>query len=383
MRRLREPVVARRGGDALRVDRLRVLAEGVEQRGRGERVDQARDPAARRVDLLHRRAAERIPRAAAHPHAMLDVFDRLLQRQRPQTVTHSDALPQRRVGEAVDAHLQLRLSDEQHGQEVLIVELKVRQQADLVERRLRRDELGLVDDQHRLAAAFAKLEELGVDLVEKAVAEAARLEAEAARNRSEKLRGREARVDQEHDRARLAEAVDEGAGERGLSRADVADEQRQLLLLHRVLQTRQRLAVLCALVEKRRIRSLPEGLGREAEERFVRGRIVTEGAGRGAQGAGGVLATAPSAPRPLRPVRSYAGFGAKIACASLIVTFGCDWMPIFCTTGPRRFCAKLSKSDCLSHRSRTWKPSSPNQETWNFAPFGTSPSQFTSRRACS
>src|ERR1051326_2812136 len=272
-----QPVLVRGGGDALRIDRLRVLAERVEQRRRGERVDQPRDPAAGRVNLLHRRAAERVARAAADAHAMLDVRDRLLQRQRPEAVAQADALPQRRVGGTVDARFELRLSDEQHREQILIVELEVRQQADLVERRLRGDELRLVDDQHRLAAAFVQLEELGVDLVEQVVAEAARLEAEAARNRSEKLRRGEARVDQQHDRAGVAEAVDQRAGERRLSRADVADEQRQLLLLDRVLEPRQRLAVLRALVQKRGIWRLPEGPGRETEERFVRAAILPSG----------------------------------------------------------------------------------------------------------
>src|SRR2546430_1855800 len=88
-----QPMLARRGDDALRVDRLGVFAERVEQRRRGEGVDQPRDPAARGVDLLHGRAAERVPRAAADADAMLDVLDRLFERQRSEAVAHAAPAP--------------------------------------------------------------------------------------------------------------------------------------------------------------------------------------------------------------------------------------------------------------------------------------------------
>src|SRR5205085_6146677 len=81
MRVLRRHAVFARGGvDAGGIDRRRVFAEGVEERGRGEGVDQARDAAAQRVNLHHRFAAERIARAAGDADAMLDVFERLVLR---------------------------------------------------------------------------------------------------------------------------------------------------------------------------------------------------------------------------------------------------------------------------------------------------------------
>ena len=96
--------------------------------------------------------------------------------KRTERVAHPDALPQRRVGLALEARLQLRLADQDDAEQVLIVELEVRQQADLVERRLRRDQLRLVDDQHRLALLLVQLVQLRVDLIEQVVAEPRRLE---------------------------------------------------------------------------------------------------------------------------------------------------------------------------------------------------------------
>src|SRR5206468_9808932 len=82
MRVLRRHAVFARGGvDAGGIDRRRIFAEGVEQRSRSERVDQSRDSSAQRVNLHHRRGAERIARATGDADAMLDVLERLVLRQ--------------------------------------------------------------------------------------------------------------------------------------------------------------------------------------------------------------------------------------------------------------------------------------------------------------
>src|SRR5437762_2056162 len=64
---------------------------------------------------------------------MLDVAKRFVERQRPERVAHADSLAQRRVCRPVEAPVELRLSDQQHRQQVLIVELKIRQQADFAD----------------------------------------------------------------------------------------------------------------------------------------------------------------------------------------------------------------------------------------------------------
>src|SRR5205823_8866379 len=109
---LGQSVFARGGGDARGVDALGIVAEGVEQRGGGEGVDQPRDAAADGVNALHGRARERVARAAGHADAMLDVRDRLVERERAEAVAKADALPQRRVVRAVETRLQLGLADE-------------------------------------------------------------------------------------------------------------------------------------------------------------------------------------------------------------------------------------------------------------------------------
>src|SRR2546430_5605908 len=61
-RLLHEAVLARRGDDARGVDALGIVAEGLQKRGGGEGVDQARDAAAYDVDALHRVMVERVAR---------------------------------------------------------------------------------------------------------------------------------------------------------------------------------------------------------------------------------------------------------------------------------------------------------------------------------
>src|SRR3954468_4718688 len=72
-------MLASGGGDARGIDRRGVFAERVEQRGGGQRVDQARDAAAHHVNFFHRFVAERIALAARDADAVLDVADRLFE----------------------------------------------------------------------------------------------------------------------------------------------------------------------------------------------------------------------------------------------------------------------------------------------------------------
>src|SRR4051794_18495838 len=186
-RHFAQTVLACGVGNALGVDRFGVVAEGVEQRGRGEGIEHARDAAADGVHGPDRVRGERIPRAAGYADAVLDVQHRLVERQRAEAITHPDSLAQRRVVRAVETRLQLRLADEQDREQVLVIELEVGEETDLVEGGLRRDELRLIDDQHRLAAGFVQLEQLRVNLIEQLVAETGGLESEPRGDRAEEL----------------------------------------------------------------------------------------------------------------------------------------------------------------------------------------------------
>src|SRR5687767_11208664 len=93
------------GGNTRRLDVLRVVAESIEECRRGQRVDQPRNAAAERVDLLHGGAAEGVSRASRDADPVLDVVDGLLERQRTERVAHSDALPERLVCLSVEAVL--------------------------------------------------------------------------------------------------------------------------------------------------------------------------------------------------------------------------------------------------------------------------------------
>ena len=157
---------------------------------------------------------------------MLDVLDRLFERERLERVAHPDALAERRVCVALEANIELRLSDEDHREQVLIVELKIRQQADLVERRLWSGiscASSMISD--RLALLLVQLDELRLDLLEQVVADARRRAAQSRGDRVDELRRRDARIDQQDDRPRVADAVDERARKRGLPRADLAGQR--------------------------------------------------------------------------------------------------------------------------------------------------------------
>src|SRR5258708_33425679 len=155
-------VIAGGRGDAGRVDDRGVFAEGVEQSCRGEGIDDSRDAAAHEVNLPDGFGAEGIALPPGHVDAMLDVAGRVFLIQGTETIAHADALAQGRVGGTLQSHLELGLPDEEDGQQVLVIELEVRQQPDLVEGLLGGDELRLVDDQHRLPRLLIQLEEAGV-----------------------------------------------------------------------------------------------------------------------------------------------------------------------------------------------------------------------------
>src|SRR2546427_10864286 len=127
---------------------------------------------------------------------MLDVAKRLLECQRAERVAHSDALSKRRVCRAIETPVELRLSDQQHGQEILIVELEIREQPDLIECRLARKQLRLIDDQHRLAATLVQLNQLCVNLVEQIAAQLRRRDAQSIGDRAQQLVWRQARIDE-------------------------------------------------------------------------------------------------------------------------------------------------------------------------------------------
>src|SRR5207237_5195058 len=100
--RLFHPVLARSRQNPARIDLLGVVAERIEQRGRRERVDQPRNPAAQRMHLRHRLGAERITRAARHADSVLDVTASLLGRQRTESIAHPNPLPQRRISLTIE-----------------------------------------------------------------------------------------------------------------------------------------------------------------------------------------------------------------------------------------------------------------------------------------
>src|SRR5207244_1859158 len=87
--------------------------------------------------------------------------------QRLEIELRADPLRERAVRAVPQAVAQLGLSDENDGDQVAVVELEIREQADFFERRLARDEVRLVHDEQRRPSGFVQCQELSVDLLQK------------------------------------------------------------------------------------------------------------------------------------------------------------------------------------------------------------------------
>ena len=201
---------------------------------------------------------------------MADVGDRVLHRERGQVELGADPLGEGPVGAVPEPLAQLGLPHEHDRDQVAVVELEVREQADLLESGLARDEVGFVDDQERRSPLPVQLQEPCVDLVEQVARVEARLShPQLARHRAQELAGREARVQDHPDLVALAQAVDEGAGEEGLAAAHLAGQERQLHLLGREDQALEGLLVALVEEEVARVRRQLERPLLESVKAFV------------------------------------------------------------------------------------------------------------------
>jgi hypothetical protein len=181
-----------------------------------------------------------------------------------------DPLGERPVGAVLQAVAQLRLAHEHDRDEVAVVELEVREEADLLESGLAGDEVGLVHDQERGAVRFVEGEQPLVNLLEELVRVVAGLrDRELGGEGAQELTRREPRVQDHRDLVAIAELVHEGAGEERLARAHLAREQRQLHLLHRERELLERLLVHAVQEEVAGVGRLAERLLLEPEVGLV------------------------------------------------------------------------------------------------------------------
>jgi len=157
---------------------------------------------------------EERPCASRHRQPVRQVGAGVLDGQGHEVERHPDPLRERAVCAVAQTIAQLRLAHQDDRHEVAVVELEVREEADLLEGGLAGNQVRLVHDQQRGAALPVELQEPLVDLLEEVVRVEARLgHPELRRRRLEELSRREARVEDHPDLVAVAQAVHERAGE--------------------------------------------------------------------------------------------------------------------------------------------------------------------------
>ena len=148
------------------VDHVPAVRVGAEHDAIAEQVDAPRHPARNLVDALQRLAVERDrPRHAGDREAVANVVLGLLGRERLQVKARDDALRELLEVGPLEHRAQLGLADQDDLQELALVGLEVRQQAQLLEH-LGRELLRLVDDQDVVLADCVRLQQEVVEGVD-------------------------------------------------------------------------------------------------------------------------------------------------------------------------------------------------------------------------
>jgi hypothetical protein len=248
-------------------DLAHVLRVGGEQRPIAQQVDQPRHAARRAVDHGERRIREDAalaPRCDAQ--AMVDVVARLGCGQRPQVPADGDALAKLTQLVALELLAELGLAQQHDLQQLCRSRLQVGEQAHLLER-FGRQGLRLVhQEQHVPTLCLLVQQELVEHFQQLGHRAAEGREPEFGVDGLQQFQRREVRVEEEGDLAIAAEALDQGAAQGGLTRADLADDgDEALALLDAVDEMPEGLAVRRREEEVPRVRGELEGLLVEAE----------------------------------------------------------------------------------------------------------------------
>ena len=224
------------------------------------------------MDQVERLWRERHRRGAArHPQPVGDVGFHFLSGERLQRAADRNALIQLPQFGLVQQFQQVELPDDHDLQQLLVVGLEVRENADFLEH-VSRQVLRLVDDQHGAAVQRHQREQEVVEGANQFVLargrEAARLErvlrdhAETEQHLAEQLFNRQEWVENQRREGGLVKLFEQRAAQRGFARADVAGQDDEALFAtNRLPHLLQGDVVGFAAVQKPRIR-------RQAERRL-------------------------------------------------------------------------------------------------------------------
>ncbi len=237
-----------------------------------ELVQHPRQPSRSLVEELYRPFVEEESRRPRHRQPVAKVGEGAKGGERRQVELGPDPLGEGPVGAVPQTLAQLGLAHQHHRDQVAVVELEVREQADFLEGGLARDEMGLVHDQEGGPSRLVELEEPVVDLrLQVGGVKARVLDPELGRQRAQELARRQARVQDHRDLVLVAQPVHEGPGEQGLARAHLAGEEGEIHLLDREEKLLERFLVDLVQEEVAGIGGLAEGPLLEPVVRFVHG----------------------------------------------------------------------------------------------------------------
>src|SRR6266850_1999467 len=235
----------------------------LEQRVVAESIDHPWRTARKPMDRGHGGGRERHPRRSTQPEAMLDVRLCALRIEMVQPVFHGHALCQRRI--ELQVLLDLRQPEEDQVEQLPFRDFQVEQPAELLHQLPGGEHLRLVDQDHRLLAGFVDADQPLVELAEQGeLVLAGRVDAQLEGDALEQPGSGHAAVD-DHQQGGfvlvLRERIEQPACQRGLPRADVADEDAEPLHLRaEVREPHQGLRVLRRVEVEARDRRVRERL---------------------------------------------------------------------------------------------------------------------------
>ena len=230
-----------------------VFCVGSQQCPIAQQVDAARHAPRPAVDAQHGLLVEQAPACeACHLQTVLDVLGRLWCRQRIKVVTGNHPLRQLLHVRAFEHVAQFRLADQDDLQQLALVRLQVRQQAQLLEH-LQRQVLCLIDDEHvavpfGMAAQQVTVEQVDVGLHPADLRDAGAVrQVEFLADGLQQLRHGQLRVEDVGHMAAWWHLLQKAATHRRLAGTDFPGQQHEAAAsFHAIQQVRQGLAVAVA-----------------------------------------------------------------------------------------------------------------------------------------
>jgi hypothetical protein len=241
--------------DHMCVDGARLLRISRCQRAIGNDVDQPGHPARTLIQGAQRGFPEWITRRARHLHAVQHICPGFLLIERRQVVTRGNPLCELPQILALEQLPQLRLTQQNHLQQLVLGRFQVGQQAHLLQR-FRAEILRLVNHDHHAAAQGMLRQQVGVERINHplvAVPDAVRSDPQFLANRSEQFTRRHQGIKHQSHLAILRHLLHQATAQGGLTGPDFArqlDKPTRTALADTVHQVGQGIAMRRAQINK-------------------------------------------------------------------------------------------------------------------------------------